>query len=70
MDGKHWTTVAMLLTALAAMIAGLDHWSDALRPPFVAGLLTMIATVLKAMFQDAPQSAPASVDLSKLNGGR
>lgn len=56
MQQKHWQTLAMLLIGLAMMIAGLDHWSDAVHPPFVAGVLTTVGTVLKAMYQGSPDA--------------
>lgn len=56
MTAQHWQTLGMLLVAIAMLVAGLDHWSDAVHPPFVAGLLTAIGTVLKAMYQDRPNA--------------
>ena len=54
MTAKHWQTLGMLLIAIAMLVAGLDHWTDAVHPPFVAGVLTAIGTVLKAMYQSKP----------------
>lgn len=50
----HYYTLGILLLALAMQIAGLDHWHDAIKPSFVAGCLTAVGAVLKAMFQDSP----------------
>ena len=54
MKRHHYYTLSLLLGALALMIGGLDHWSDALKPQFVAGVVTAVAAVLKAMLQDSP----------------
>ena len=56
MKAKHWVTVGMLFGALALMIGGLDHWEDAIKPQFIAGLLGAMGTVLKAMAEDGPKA--------------
>jgi hypothetical protein len=61
MQGKHYVTVGMLLTSLALMVASLDHWGDAIKPQFVAGLMTAVGTVLKAMYEDKPTNGGGSV---------
>jgi hypothetical protein len=54
MTAKHWQTLGMLLAAIGMLIAGLDHWADAVKPVFIAGVLTAAGTVLKAMYQGSP----------------
>lgn len=55
MKSNHWVTVGLLLSALALMIGGLDHWHDAIKPQFVAGVLMGIGGALKAMREEGPQ---------------
>lgn len=54
MKRHHLYTFALLLGALSLMVAGLDHWADALKPQFIAGTLATIAAVLKGMYQGSP----------------
>jgi hypothetical protein len=68
MKQNHWMTLAILLAGLGGMLSGLDHWSDAVHPPFVAGLLIVISSVLKAMYEDKPRAADSPV--VNINGGR
>jgi hypothetical protein len=55
MKSNHWVTVGMLLGALGLMIGGLDHWHDAIKPQFVAGVCVAIGSVLKAMKEEGPR---------------
>lgn len=66
MQGKHWVTLAMILGSVSLMVSGLDHWGDALKPQFVAGVMATIATVLKAMFEDKPSAGGNAVSPSTL----
>jgi len=64
MQARHWVTVGMFLCSGSLLIAGLDHWADAIKPPFVAGVLLAIGTLLKSMTEAGPStaaSAPPSV---------
>lgn len=54
MKRHHLYTLALMLGSMSLMIAGLDHWSDAIKPQFVAGILANVGVVLKAMYQNSP----------------
>ena len=54
MTKSHWLTLALLLAAISGLLGGLEHWSDLLHPSFMAGLLGVLAAVIRAMFQDTP----------------
>lgn len=54
MEKHHWNTWGLLLVGLAAQLAGLHSWHEALTPPFIAGCLAVTGAVLKAMVQDSP----------------
>lgn len=53
----HWLIFATFLAALASQMAGLDHWSDAIHPPFVAGIIGQIAALITAMFTKNPEQS-------------
>jgi hypothetical protein len=53
---KHIVTLAMAAGALGLMVGGLDHWADAIKPQFVAGVLVNVAAVVKAMYQGVPDA--------------
>ena len=53
--GKHYAILGSMLVGLALQIAGLDHWEDAIHPPFVAGALTTMGTTLGSMFVERPR---------------
>lgn len=68
MRTHHYVTVGMFLCAFSLLVGGLDHWADAVKPQFVAGVALAIGTLLKAMNQDGP-STDASVLPSVTGGG-
>ena len=56
-EGKHYAILGSMLVGLALQIAGLDHWEDAVHPPFVAGALTTLGTTIGSMFVERPRAA-------------
>lgn len=54
LEPKHITIIAGFLMATAAVVGGLDHWADLLKPSVVAGLIVQIATLISAVFAGAP----------------
>lgn len=51
---KHWTLIAGYMTSVALVVGGQDHWRGILNPPIVAGLITLTATFIGALFAGAP----------------
>ncbi len=49
MRSSHWAAFAVFLGALATLISGLDHWSDALQPSFIGATLAMLSSLIIAM---------------------
>lgn len=60
MKPSHFAILGAMLAAIALQIAGLDHWADAIKPQFVAGMLLAIASTLTAMFSDKPAATVAA----------
>lgn len=56
LEPKHWALISGYLTSIALVVGGLDHWHDLLNPPIVAGLVTLTATFIGALFAGAPQN--------------
>lgn len=54
MKRQHWITLALFLSGLAGMVGTLDHWSDAIRTQFFAGILSLGASVINAAFGETP----------------
>jgi hypothetical protein len=54
MKTSHWAILAAMVGALALQLAGIDNWSQATSPKFVAGALASIATTFAAMFNEKP----------------
>lgn len=54
LEPKHWALISGYLTSIALVVGGLDHWHDLLNPPIVAGLVTLTATFIGALFAGAP----------------
>lgn len=58
LEPKHWTLLAMFLSATASVVTGLDHWHDLANPKVFGGLLGQLATVITAVFVGAPLKVP------------
>lgn len=56
LEAKHWALIAGFLAATAAMLAGLDHWADAMKPAVIGGLLGQLAALIGSIFTGAPSS--------------
>lgn len=54
LEPKHWLLIGGFLVAFSATLGGLDHWSDALHPAFVAGFVAQLGVLLGALFAGAP----------------
>lgn len=54
MKSNHYLTLSMFLGAIGLLISNLDSWSQALKPSFAGGVLIAAWTVLRAMYQSAP----------------
>lgn len=53
---KHWLLIAGFLAATAGMLAGMEHWGEALKPAVVAGLLGQLAVQIGSLFAGAPEN--------------
>jgi len=51
---KHWIVLGGLVGAIGLQLASITTWGEACRPAFVAGVLLQVATVLRAIYTDAP----------------
>lgn len=56
LEPKHWMLIAGFLGATAAVIGGLDHWADLMKPAVVAGFLGQLSVLIGAVFAGAPQN--------------
>lgn len=54
MNGNHYTVLILMLVAIFTQTAGLDHWGDALHPPFLSGTALAVLAILRAMYVDRP----------------
>jgi hypothetical protein len=59
LEGKHWALIGAFLTATFTVTAGLDQWSDALRPAVLSGLMVQAGTLISAVFVGAPSNPNA-----------
>ena len=69
LQGKHYGVLCAFLMALAVQIGGLADLHDALTPTFISGVLMQLASVIGALYVDAPVSStnPGSIkDPSRL----
>lgn len=55
MQAKHWLAIGLFLVGLAGVVGSLDHWSDAIKPSFVAAVLTQAGGAIVALFTGAPK---------------
>lgn len=54
LEPKHIALLLSFLAADVAVIAGLDHWGDLLKPAIVAGFLGQAVAFISAVFMGAP----------------
>lgn len=54
MTRTHYLLLAGFMAAAATVLTGMDHWSEALKPAIVGGLLAQLATVIGAIYSDKP----------------
>lgn len=47
--GTHWAVLGACLTSIAALVASLKTWSEALSPLFVAGVIGVIGSQLQGL---------------------
>jgi hypothetical protein len=59
MTRSHWVTLALFLGSLAGLVNALHSWAEAMSPPFIGGVLGLMATIINASFGDSPRETNA-----------
>lgn len=54
MTTKHYALIAACFASVGAMISAFTDWNEALRPPFIGGVVGVIATQITTIFTAKP----------------
>ena len=65
MQRNHYLILIGMLSAIGLQLAGLDSWSEALKPAFLSGVCIAAASTLGALFSDKIEKQADSVPVPR-----